>query len=90
MTRDNASLLEMRSILAVALRVVSVPVGVVFGLWTVALRSPSFTCGGGPLRNSAYCGLEPNFAFWVCALFGAAAAALVVLVSIAVDRRIAK
>jgi hypothetical protein len=78
----------MRRILAVALRVVSVPVGVAFGLWTAALSSPSFTCGGGPLRNSAYCGLEPDFAFWLCALFGATAAALVVLVSIAVDRRI--
>ena len=78
----------MRRILAVTLRVVSVPTGVAIGLWTAAIRSPSFTCGGGPLRNSTYCGLEPNFGFWLCALFGVTAAALVVLVSVAVDRRV--
>lgn len=80
----------MMRILPAILKVVAVPVGVAIGLWTAALKTPSFTCGGGPLRNSAYCGLEPYFAFWLCALLGAAAAALMVLISVAVERRISR
>ena len=62
-----------------ALRLLSVPVGVGVGLWTAQLpwTCTAFSCPG-------YAG--SRFAPWLCALFGAAAAVIVLLLSLAVTR----
>ena len=62
-----------------AIRVLSVPVGVGVGLWTAQLpwTCTTFSCPD-------YAG--PRFAPWLCALFGAAAAGIVLLLSVAVTR----
>jgi hypothetical protein len=62
-----------------ALRVLSVPVGVGVGLWTAQLpwTCTTFSC-------PQYTG--PRFAPWLCALFGAAATVIVLLLSLAVTR----
>jgi hypothetical protein len=72
----------MRRIVTKTLRVASVPVGIGVGLWTASLQvriiCTSFSC---PAFTEF-----PRFAVWLCALFGAAAAALTALVSIAARR----
>ena len=77
----------MRRVTTNVLRLASVPVGVVIGLWTASLMSIPTQCAFGvkscvnPLLT-----LEPSFAAWQCVLFGAGAAAVLVLASEAVAR----
>jgi hypothetical protein len=70
-----------------ALRVLSVPVGVGVGLWTAQLRSFPLCPPYG--RCPGYVGVVPpvTFAPWQCVLFGAAAAVVVLLISLAETRR---
>jgi hypothetical protein len=65
----------MRRILALVLRVASVPVGVGVGLWTAQIpwNCPVFSC---PIN-------VPQFATWQCALFGAGAAVALLALSFA-------
>ena len=73
----------MRRILAYALGVASVPVGVGVGLWT-ALLTYLPSCPVRGLGTVALCAARPSFEPRLCVLCGGAAAALVLLVSIAV------
>lgn len=77
----------MGRILALALRVASVPVGVAVGLWTAQLTPVPFQCPprGLPCLEMAYF-QKPIFATWQCILFGAGAAAVVLLLSLAASR----
>jgi hypothetical protein len=70
--------------LAIVLRVASVPVGVGIGFWTALLRAtaPLSSC---PLMDS--CHGRSSFPMWQCALFGAGAAVVVLLLSVAASRR---
>lgn len=71
------------------LRLVSVPVGVVIGLWTAQL-TPGSPCGTphpGVLSACPQILAMPTFAAWECTLFGAGAAVILVLVAEAVARR---
>lgn len=73
-------------ILTNLLRLASVPVGIVIGLWTAALTYP--LCASRAVRFTS-CALNaqlPTFAAWECALFGAGAAAAFLLASEAVHR----
>jgi len=64
------------------LRVASVPVGVGVGLWTAQLRSVLNECTPqGICLDMLRVGAR--FATWQCALFGAAAAVIVLLLSLA-------
>jgi hypothetical protein len=65
----------MRRILALVLRVASVPLGVGVGLWTAQMpwNCPVFSC---PIN-------VPQFATWQCALFGAGAAVTLLALSFA-------
>jgi hypothetical protein len=78
--------LQMRRITANILRLASVPIGIVIGLWTAELQSlqtcpPYMRCHGPtPLVTL------PTFATWQCALFGLGAAVLLVLASETVAR----
>jgi len=68
-----------------ALRVASVPSGVGVGLWTAQLMIfPS--CPRSTPSVLYACSWQPTFATWLCALLGAAAAAVVFLASEAVAR----
>jgi uncharacterized protein YuzE len=67
------------------LRVMSLPVGAAVGLWTAQLYAPLRGCPGN-LHCPAMVG-SPAFATWQCALFGAGAAALVLIVSVLVAFR---
>ena len=65
----------------------AVVVGVGVGLWMALLTNdcPRDSRGGGPI-----CPVVPpvsSFAWWLCALCGAAAAAFIVFVAVAVRRR---
>ena len=75
----------MRRILTLVLRVASVPVGVGVGLWTAQLTTVVNEC-----TPQGVCLLMlrvgPRFATWQCALFGAGAAAVLLLLSFAVAR----
>jgi hypothetical protein len=76
---------DMR-VLTNILRLASVPVGVAIGLWTAQLQSfqpcpPYMRC-----PSPATLVLQPTFAAWECALFGAGAAVMLVLVAEAVAR----
>jgi hypothetical protein len=68
---------------AKVLRVASVPVGIGIGFWTALLRT-TFRLSSCPLMN--HCPGHPSFATLQCALFGAAAAVVVLLLSLAVKR----
>jgi hypothetical protein len=71
----------MRWTLAQALRVASIPIGVGVGFWTAQLwTAPS--CPPGYHCPALVGTLE--FTRWQCALFGAGAAALLVLISFVV------
>jgi len=77
--------LSLADSVARALRVLAVPVGVGVGLWTAQMISPfSGNCGGRPCFPSALS--SARFAPWECALFGASAAATLLLLSIAAAR----
>ena len=70
------------------LRLVSVPAGVVIGLWTAQL-TPGSPCGTPPPGVLSGCPeifAMPTFAAWECALFGAGAAVVLVLVAEGVTR----
>lgn len=71
----------MRRMTTNVVRLASVPVGVVIGLWTARLHSfqpcaPYMRC-----PNPTTLVLEPTFAAWLCALLGAVAALMLVLVA---------
>jgi hypothetical protein len=70
--------------LALVLRVASVPVGVGVGLWTAQLTTYQNPCGYAICADRL--SLVPTFATWQCALFGAGAAAVLLLLSFAVAR----
>jgi hypothetical protein len=78
--RSSASIDPVNLTLKVVLRVLSMPIGVGVGLGTAQLQTryicTTFSC---PAVTEF-----PTFALWLCALFGAAAAAITVLASIAV------
>jgi hypothetical protein len=76
----------MERALALVLRVISVPVGVGVGLATANVTPADNTCppNGACLLIALH--LRPTFATWQCALFGAGAAAVVLLVSLALAR----
>ena len=68
------------------LRMAAVPLGVVIGVWTAALRNAPIC----PPATSSSCAFPwlilPTFAAWECALFGLGAAVLLVLVAEAFHR----
>ena len=70
--------------LALVLRVASVPVGVGVGFWT-ALQRTTFPLSSCPLMNA--CPGHASFATWQCALFGAGAAVVVLLLSVPASRQ---
>jgi hypothetical protein len=79
----------MRHILTIALRVASVPVGIGVGLWTALLTTTPIqdTCPhGAACLLTIYYRPRPVFATWECVLFGAGAAAVLLLLSFAVAR----
>jgi hypothetical protein len=72
----------------ILLRLGSVPVGVGIGVWTALLMSLT-RCGCPSGASFCNCGLitsEPTFATWQCALFGAGAALVLLLLALAVSR----
>jgi hypothetical protein len=75
----------MRRLLALILRVASVPLGVGVGLWTAKLTSVQNECTPAGICL-ARLSIGPTFATWQCILFGAGAAAFLLLLSLAVDR----
>lgn len=75
----------MRRILALVLRVASVPVGVGVGLWTAQLTTYQNHCSPEGVCLDRLSAL-PTFATWQCILFGAGAAAFLLLLSFAVAR----
>ena len=80
----------VRLTVSIALRLASLPVGVGFGLWLAQLTNA--TCPIGPRGNGAKCvGVHAvsTFAWWVCALSGAAAMAAVLCLSLAARHRTA-
>ena len=87
-TKWRGSITGMMRTLALVLRVASVPVGVGIGFWTalVTKGSPCPNHFNGAL--SSICPQFPvaTFALWQCALFGAGAEAVVLLLSLAVAR----
>jgi hypothetical protein len=76
----------MRRILVLVLRVASVPVGVGVGLWTAQLTPSDYTCPPNAACLLIMLHLPPTFATWQCVLFGAGAAAVLLLLSLAVAR----
>jgi hypothetical protein len=78
--------LQMRRIAANVLRLASVPVGIVIGLWTAELQSLQ-TCPDYMRCPTATTLVTlPTFATWQCALFGLSAAVLLVIASETVAR----
>jgi hypothetical protein len=74
-----------------ALRVLAVPIGIGVGLWTALLTSQACYIFLSPRGNGTACPYptaipHADFALWSCALLGAAAAAVVLLISIAMPR----
>jgi hypothetical protein len=76
----------MRRTLAVGLRVASVPVGVGIGLWTAQLTPNEYSCPPNALCLLLNLYLRPTLAIWQSMLFGACAAAVLLLLSLAVAR----
>jgi hypothetical protein len=75
----------MRQALALVLRLSSVPVGVGVGFWTAQLTPGPYTCPPNGLCLLMNVILRPTFATWQCIVFGADAAAVVLLMSLAVS-----
>jgi hypothetical protein len=67
------------------LRVASFPLGLVIGVWTAQLLSP-YCPPVGYGQCPTFLTLEPTFAVWQCALFGASGAVVLLLISFAVTR----
>jgi ABC-type microcin C transport system permease subunit YejB len=80
---------RMRRIIAYALGVASVPVGVGVGLW-MALLTYLPSCPYRGLGTVALCAARPSFEPRLCVLCGGAAAALVLLVAIAVSPHVSR
>lgn len=76
----------MRRFVTNVLRLASVPVGVVMGLWTAELQSLQPCPGYMRCPNPTTLVTLPTFATWQCALFGLGAAVALVLASEAVAR----
>jgi hypothetical protein len=77
----------MRRVTSYVLRLASLPVGVVIGLWTASLLSIPTQCPVGARSCvDAFLTRVSTFAAWECALFGAGAAAVLVLASEVVTR----
>lgn len=76
----------MRRTLALVLRVASGPVGVGVGLWTAQLTPSEYKCPPNALCLLIMLYLRPTFATWQCISFGAGAAAILLLLSVAVAR----
>jgi hypothetical protein len=80
----------MGRILSNVLRVASVPVGVLVGLWTAQLTTvPSeYKCPPAALCLDILKFLlkQPRFATWQCILFGAGAAVVLLLLSLVASR----
>jgi hypothetical protein len=76
----------MRRVTTNVLRLASVPVGVVIGLWTASLSALGCYLADHPLSSCAGPRLLPVFAAWECVLFGLGAAVVLVLASEAVAR----
>jgi hypothetical protein len=77
---------RMRRTLALVLRVASVPVGVGVGLGTAQLAPSEYQCPPNALCLLMKLYLAPTFATWQCILFGAGAAAVLLLLSLAFAR----
>ena len=76
----------MRRAIALVLRLASAPVGVAVGLWTAQLSSVPNQCSPAGLCLLVNYFPRPTFATWQCILFGAGAAAVVLLLSLVVAR----
>src|ERR1017187_5224193 len=76
----------MRRVITTGLLLASVPVGVGVGLWMARLTYLPY-CPVRGLGTLALCAARPRFDPRLCVLYGGAAAAFVLLVSIAVRRR---
>jgi hypothetical protein len=76
----------MRQVLALAIRVASVPVGIGVGLWAAQLTPSEYTCPPKTICLEMNLYLRPFFATWQCTLLGAGAAAVLLLLSFAVAR----
>jgi hypothetical protein len=82
---DRVSIGPVRLNPAVALRAAAIAVGVAVGVW-MALQTYLPDCPVRGLGTLALCAARPRFAPGLCVLCGAAAAAVVLFVSIAVRR----
>jgi hypothetical protein len=74
-----------------ALRVLAVPIGIGVGLWMALLTNQACHIFLSSRGNGTACPyptavLHADFAWWTCAVFGAAAAVVVLLISLAVPR----
>jgi hypothetical protein len=76
----------MRRILALGLGVASVPVGIGVGFWTAQLTPNEYTCPPNVACLLMNLYLRPTLATWQSILFGAGAAAVLLLLSLAVAR----
>jgi hypothetical protein len=76
----------MRRILALVLQVASVPAGVAVGLLTAQLTPSEYECPPQAACLVIHVYSRPTFATWQCILFGAVAAAVLLLLSTAVAR----
>ena len=78
----------MARILSNVLRVASVPVGVLIGLWTAQLMTWSeYKCPPAALCLTILKFLmKPRFATWQCILFGSGAAVVLLLLSSVASR----
>jgi len=77
----------MMRIATTILRLGSAPVGIGIGVWTAVLLSlPGSGCPDGASMCNSGIAPEPTFATWQCALFGAGAAAVVLLMSFGIAR----
>jgi hypothetical protein len=68
------------------LRVAAAPTGVGVGLWTAQLSTVPNQCSPAGLCLLVNYFPRPTFATWQCALFGAGAAGVVLLLSLVVSR----
>jgi hypothetical protein len=82
----GASIDCMRLTLTNALRFASVPVGVGVGIWTAQLESLQRCPPYARCPTPADLVLQPTFTAWQCALFGAGAAVVLLVLSFAVAR----
>jgi hypothetical protein len=75
----------MQRIVALVLRLASVPVGVGVGLWTSQLMTFPSQCSPEGICLLRLVAIR-TFATWQCALFGAGASVVMLLLSLAVTR----